>query len=113
MIAPTIFKKHGIELHPIRSSWHLNDREALIKRFEKAGFKDVVAWNQYVPFKEFTEDTYQNFIKSYFKTHIPDKFDDAKKDEIVEEIAEEFKKVGKELKRPIGFNSLVITGTKA
>lgn len=111
-VAPGVMKKHGVELHPVRSSWHLNDREALVKRVESAGFKNVVAWNQYVPFREFTEDTYNNFIRLYFRTKLPSTMEESKKDEILEEIVAELKKVGSVEHRPIGFNAMIVTGTK-
>lgn len=111
-IPSQVFKKHNVALPSARSMWHLNDREALIERVEAAGFKNVVAWNQYVPFREFGEHEYENFIKKMQEGSLPADMDAQKKAEILDEIVLEMKKVGTELKRPIGFYALVVIGTK-
>lgn len=44
VMSERVNKNYGIKASTERPAWHLNDREALIKRVESAGFNDVVAW---------------------------------------------------------------------
>lgn len=43
---------------------------------------------------------------------LPEDFDEETKNKIVEEVVAEMKKIGSELKRPLGFYALVVIGTK-
>lgn len=107
-----VFKKHSVTPPAGRSPWYLNDREALIARVEAAGFRNVVAWNQYVPFRELGEYEYEHLVKKMQAGSLPADLDESKKAEILDEIVAEMKKIGSELKRPLGFYALVVIGTK-
>ena len=102
-----LFAKHGIESPKERSAFYLNDREALIKMFEKAGFTDVLSWYQFAPFKMIEASDKEFWLNNMsfrkLKQEQPEKAEAVRKD-----LEEEFAKVFKDHHHPIGLEGLLL-----
>ncbi len=46
----------------VRSNFHLSDRDALIKRFEDAGFINAVAWYELMPFNYKNKEDFEELL---------------------------------------------------
>lgn len=108
-----ILGAEGIQLPKVRDSWHLNDKDSTIKLFANAGFKNILGWNQFIPFKPATEEDLENqtlgMLRGLFSA-FPDLL--IRVEELSKKITSEYLRILTEEKSPYGFYALVIQAEK-
>ena len=108
---PKLYKEYGVEIPPKRDAFYMNDREKTIGILEEAGFQNVLAWRQFLPFLFTTEEKVDYLVGEYFygpfKKACPEKVD-----EMVEKYSKALKGVLKEKHQPLGFEALILMGEK-
>ena len=104
-------EKFGIPPSTKRNSWHLNNKEALIQMVTDAGFVDVLAWEQFIPFIKADPATrkqeYRYLLEVDWTENLRDKLDEA-----VEYLFNLQEDVYNRLHFPVGLNLLYVTGRK-
>ena len=62
---PGLLKKYGVDLPNVRNNFHLNDKEKLENLVKKAGFKNILIWDQFCPYDIFDEKEFWLALNIY------------------------------------------------
>ncbi|EAS06071.1 UbiE/COQ5 methyltransferase (macronuclear) [Tetrahymena thermophila SB210] len=109
-IIPQTLTENGCTYPQIRSNFHLNDREKLIKMVEDAGFTQVICWNQFSPYHQ-TEQGMMDFLNSPSNITVLQQAGE-KAEEIKSKLQQKIKSYLEQNKLPFGLDGLLIIGVK-
>jgi len=112
-IVSDVIAREGITTLESRSNFHLNNKDSTINLFEKAGFKNVIGWTEFVPQKRIEEDLLKQQITESMRHGLMATPEHLHRLEELSKVAiDEFLKLLNEEKIPIGFNTLIISAEK-
>ncbi|KAL4479122.1 hypothetical protein ABPG72_008952 [Tetrahymena utriculariae] len=109
-IIPQVLTENGCTYPQIRSNFHLNDREKLIKMMEEAGFSQVICWNQFSPYHQ-SEERMMEYLNSPSNISVLQQAGE-KTEEIKKQLSKKLKSYLEEKKLPFGLDGLIIIGVK-
>ncbi|EAR95123.1 UbiE/COQ5 methyltransferase (macronuclear) [Tetrahymena thermophila SB210] len=110
-ILPSVLSQFGYQEPPIRSNFHLNNREKLIEMMQNAGFKNVICWNQFAPFHHTTEQEINNFLNFPNNLQAIESTGE-NKEKVKQAIYQKLKEHIMEKNLPLGLDGLLVIGTK-
>ena len=107
-----LLKKYGVSAPPTRSYFHLNDREKTIALLEAEGFKNVITWNQFTPWRTTSQAHVTEAVDGIFAKRYAS-LSPEHSEELTKDLNEFLNSVLREKKRPIGLDFLIIHAEKA
>lgn len=110
-IPTMVFERNGVELPKIRSNFHLNDRDLLIKMFEKAGFKNILCWPQFFAYNFHNKKDLEGSIERGIKRLFTFSKNEEQSKQLIEEMLKEFMILINN-NEPVGLEVFFILGEK-
>ena len=112
-IPSDVQKEFGVYKEPGYDIWALGDRDALIGRFEAIGFRNVICWEEYVPFLFFEQDgSLESFVQQYLGFGLRGRLEPELAEKILDEIYKRLAGYLRNEKRSFGLSNLWIVAEK-